>query len=195
MKRLLGILILSGLLLGIMPAAASQWQLDPDHSEIRFKVKHILTSVSGQFSGFKGDILFDPKHPEDGKFNFTVDVKSVNTHHGKRDNHLRSKDFFNADAYPEMRFISSRISHVKDNVYSLEGMMTIKDVTQNVKVMFRFLGPQPHPFMKDKHVAGFVTQFPVQRLDYHVGNGKFLKMGVVGNLVDVEIALEALTKK
>ncbi len=174
---------------------ASQWQIDSDHTEIRFKVNHILTSISGLFTEFKGDVSFDPARPETGKFNFTVKVKSVNTNNGKRDNHLRSKDFFNVDKYPEMKFESTKISYLKDNIYALEGMMTIKDVSKKIQMEFVFLNPQPHPFVKKKNVGGFSAHFIIPRLDYHVGNGKFLKMGVVGSDVTVEIAMEALTKK
>lgn len=176
-------------------AWASPWQMDKDHTEIRFRVSHILTSVSGYFTDFNSDIMFDPKNPGSGKFDFTVKVKSINTNNGKRDTHLRSKDFFDSDAYPEMRFKTSRIAHIKDNLYTLEGMITIKDVTKKLTTQFLFIKPQLHPFVKNKYVGGFVTQFTIPRLDYHVGSGKFLKMGVVGSTVDVEIAMEALTEK
>ncbi|MBT6340778.1 MAG: YceI family protein [Desulfobacula sp.] len=176
-------------------AYAYKWNIDDDHSEIRFEVRHIHTTVSGQFADFKGDIFFNPDNLDQSKFNFTIKVKSVNTHNGKRDNHLRSKDFFNSEKYPEMAFNSSKITHIKDNRYSLEGMMKIKDVTKNMNFEFLFFDPQLHPFDKKKWVAGFKTVFVIPRLDFKVGNGKFLKMGVVGKDVSVEISIEALRKK
>jgi polyisoprenoid-binding protein YceI len=174
---------------------ASQWSVDPDHSEIRFEVKHILTDVSGQFADFTGDIVFDPENPGAGKFDFTVGVKSVDTNNGKRDNHLRSKDFFDADKFPKMTFESTGIAHLKDNLYTLNGLMTIKDVIKTMTVTFEFFKPVPHPFDKKKNVAGFRTIFEIPRLDYAVGSGKFLEMGVVGEMVAVEITIEALTPR
>jgi polyisoprenoid-binding protein YceI len=195
MKTLLRFIILSGLFVFSSYASAFQWTLDADHSEIRFKINHILTTVSGQFTEFNGDVLFDPDTPETGQFNFIVKVKSINTNNGKRDNHLRSKDFFDADKFPEMTFKSSRIHHLEKNRYALEGLMTIKDVSQKIQIEFEFFQPLPHPFDKQKKVGGFQTNFTIPRLEYNVGNGKFLKMGVVGRDVDVEIAMEALTEK
>ncbi len=195
MKYIYRLCILLTLLLFATSAFGRQWKIDPDHSEIRFQVRHILTTVSGTFNEFTGDILFNPQQPSKGKINFTVNVKSVNTNNGKRDNHLKSKDFFHADKFPEMTFTSTKISHKMGNQYELEGNMTIKDVTKNITLVFEFLNPTQHPFDKKNNVGGFITKFIIPRLDYHVGNGKFLKMGVVGDVVDVEIAVEALTKK
>lgn len=195
MKNLFKVLAIFALGVFASTAMAFQWNVDDDHSEIRFEVRHIHTTVSGQFSDFKGDIFFNPDDLDQSKFNFIIKVKSVNTHNGKRDNHLRSKDFFNSEKFPEMVFNSSKISHIKDNRYSLEGMMTIKDVTKKMNFEFLFFNPQAHPFDKKKWVAGFKTVFVIPRLDFNVGNGKFLKMGVVGKDVDVEISIEALRKK
>jgi len=175
MKPLFRSLIVFCLLFFSSYASASQWTIDPDHSEIRFKIKHILTTVSGQFTEFSGNLLFDPQTPEAGTFDFTVLVNSVDTNNGKRDNHLRSKDFFDAAKFPEMQFESSKIHHLKDNRYALEGVMTIKDVSRKIQIEFEFFPPQPHPFDKNKNVAGFQTRFSIPRLAYHVGDAKFLK--------------------
>lgn len=195
MKHMLRLLILLLMILCSSTAIAYQWEVDADHTEIRFEVRHILATVSGQFADFNGKVFFDPAHPDTAKFNFTVKVKSVNTNNGKRDTHLRSKDFFDSDEFPTMQFNSSKINRINDTLYSLEGMMTIKDVTKKMNFEFQFLGTQDHPFDKNKQVAGFKTAFVIPRLDFHVGDGKFLKMGVVGEDVNVEISMEALRKK
>lgn len=181
------------LVLSSATVMASVWQVDKDHAEIRFEVTHILTVVSGHFNKFEGNIDFHPDRPENGKIQFTVSVNSVDTNNGKRDNHLRSKDFFHADKFPEMTFVSDRISKIASGRYLLEGMLTVKDVSKKIKTEFEYLAPKPHPFAKGKKVSGFVTDFTLNRLDYAVGNGKFLKMGVVGRDVHVTIAVEALT--
>ncbi|MBC8439383.1 MAG: YceI family protein [Deltaproteobacteria bacterium] len=195
MKPLFKFFIIFILFFFASTANAFQWDIDPDHSEVRFEVKHIHAKVSGQFTDFKADLFFNPDTPDQGKVDFTIAVKSVNTHNGKRDNHLRSKDFFDSDKFPNMTFHSSKITHIKDNLYALEGMMTIKDVTQKMNLEFIFFAPQQHPFDTQKWVTGSTTGFVVPRLDFHVGDGKFLKMGVVGNEVDVTISIEALRDK
>lgn len=173
---------------------AKQWNLDKAHSEIRFEIKHIYSTVSGLFADFSGDLTFDPDHLESSGFEFKVNIKSINTHNTKRDTHLRGKDFFRVDKYPVMLFKSSKISHVKDNLYELEGELTIKNVVKPIKIQFTFDGPKQHPFEKKSKVAGFNTAFEINRLDYGVGNGKFYKMGVVDDMVKVVISVEALSK-
>lgn len=195
MKNLFRFLIIFIVLFYSSTSIANQYNIDHDHSEIRFKVKHIHANISGQFNDFKGDIFFDPDNLDKAKFDFTVKIKTINTNNGKRDNHLRSKDFFNVDKFPVMVFKSSKITHVKDNFYALEGMMTIKDVTKKMNLEFQFFKPQQHPFDNKMLVAGFKTFFVIPRLDFHVGTGKFLKMGVVGKNVNVEMSMEVLSKK
>ncbi|MBU1342583.1 MAG: YceI family protein [Proteobacteria bacterium] len=174
---------------------ANHWILDPDHSEVRFEIQHIFSTISGRFSDFKGELEFNPENLGTSRFDFSVAVKSINTLNNKRDTHLRSKDFFDAGNFPVMTFTSSGITHLKDNLYALEGKMKIKDVTKPLKIQFFYYGPKQHPFDDKSMVAGFSTSFVLNRLDYHVGNGKFLSLGVVGDAVRVEISLEGLRKK
>ncbi|MFH2091494.1 MAG: YceI family protein [Pseudomonadota bacterium] len=174
---------------------ATQWKLDPPHSSIQFDINHIFAVVSGQFTEFEADVVFDPQYLGKARFDFSVNVKSVNTLNNKRDNHLRSKDFFDADKFLVMTFKSSRITHVKDNQYALEGMMTIKDVQRPAMMEFTFYGPRVHPLDTKSLVAGFETSFKLNRLDFHVGDGKFYKMGVVDDMVNIRISVEGLTDK
>ncbi len=173
-------------------AFAQTWEPDKDHTEIRFEIKHVLTTVSGYFRDYDADISFDPQHPENAQFNFTVKVKSVDTHIEKRDAHLATNEFFDAVTYPEMTFVSKRISKIANGRYALEGILTIKDVSKNIKTQFQYFEPRPHPFAKGKMVSGFATEFSLNRLDYHVGDGKYVKMGIVGENVHVTITIEAL---
>jgi polyisoprenoid-binding protein YceI len=92
-------------------------------------------------------------------------------------------------------FKSSRVSHTNGNKYILEGKMTIKDVTKDMVLEFIYWGQKENPFKKNQMVAGFDTRFKINRLDYHVGDGKFYKMGVVGKDVDILITLELLRDK
>jgi polyisoprenoid-binding protein YceI len=194
MKRILYIAF-SLLLLGQTHVMAHEWKVDPNHSSIMFDIKHIYSTVRGHFSDFTGDVFFDPDNLEKSKFDFTVKVDSINTNNGKRDNHLRSSDFFDAGRYPVMTFKTSHVSHATGNKYVLEGKMTIKDVTKDMVLEFIYWGEKEYPSKKNKMVAGFDTRFNINRLDFHVGNGKFFKMGVVGKNVDILISLEAVRNK
>lgn len=190
MKTLIRIALI--LLMIGSPALAKDWQLDPNHSTVRFGVKHIFSTVYGSFSDIDAAIRFDPQALDQSGFEFTVQVDSINTGNGKRDNHLRSKDFFDAAAFPVMRFKSEKITHLKGNHYSMTGTMTLKETSKEMEIPFIFHGTAPSPFDKSKRVSGFDTQFTIDRLAFGVGNGKFHKMGVVGREVRVTISVEAL---
>lgn len=195
MKHVKQVIVTAFVLLYAGFAAAGHWSVDPAHSSITFQVKHIYSTVNGHFSDFKADIVFDPDHLDKSRFDFTVQVDGINTLIEKRDRHLRSEDFFHADRYPVMTFESSRIVHKQDDMYTVEGTMTIKDVSKDISVDFAFFEPKPNPMDKAKLVAGFETSFSIDRLDYNVGDGRFHSMGVVGNMVDILISVEALADK
>ncbi len=194
MKKIL-LTVFSLILLVQTPAIAHEWKLDSVHSGVLFEIKHIYSTVRGHFSEFTGDVVFDPDNLEKSKFNFTVKVGSINTNNGKRDNHLRSDDFFAEKKYPEMTFTSSRVSHIKGNKYNLEGKLTIKDVTKALTLEFTYWGQKESPFKRKQMVTGFDSRFKINRLDFHVGNGRFYDMGVVGKDVDILITLEMIRNK
>lgn len=185
------------LLLTLWPlhSMAYEWKIDPAHSEIRFKIKHIYSTTSGNFSKFKGNVFFNPVDPAKSRFDFSVKVDSIDTHIGKRDSHLRSPDFFNAKKYPTMTFRSSRITHKGGNKYTLEGKLTVKDVSRDIQVEFIYWGQKQSPFNNNLLVAGFDCRFRIDRMDYHVGKGKLLKMGALDRYVDISITLEATRSK
>lgn len=194
MKKFL--LIVSSLMfLGQTQTMAYEWNADSNHSGFFFEIKHIFSTTRGHFYDFTGEVFFDPDNLEKSKFDFVVKVDSINTDNGKRDNHLRSDDFFAARKYPVMTFKSSRVSHAGGNKYILEGKMTIKDVTKDMVLEFIYWGQKENPFNNNEMVAGFDSRFKIDRLHYHVGDGKFYKMGVVGKDVDVLITLEMIRHK
>ena len=176
-------------------AEAPKWELDPAHSGIYFSVKHIYSVTRGYFEDFSGTVMFSPDDLAGSRFDFEVQVKSINTANSKRDGHLNSPDFFDSKSYPTMTFKSSAVKHVKDNEYMLEGTLTVKDVSQNISVPFIFMGTTAHPFDKKSEVAGFEAKMTIDRLAYNVGGGKFYEMGVVGKDVDVLISLEVTRQK
>ncbi len=194
MKRIL-LIPLCLFILGQTQVVAQEWKVDPIHSGILFEVKHIYSTVRGHFSDFTGDVFFDPDNLEKSKFDFSVKIDSINTNNGKRDNHLRSDDFFAGKKYPVMTFKSSRVTHTGGNKYILEGKLTIKDVTKDITLEFTYWGQKENPFKKKEMLAGFDALLKIDRLDYHVGAGKFYNMGVVGKNIDILITLEVVRDK
>ena len=194
MKKILFFLLFF-LLWAPFQSAAQQWNLDTVHTNFFFDVNHTFATVRGQFLDFTGDVNFDPANPGTSRFDFVIKVDSVDTNVGKRDTHLRSPDFFNAAKYPLIIFKSSKISHGGDNKYYVDGILTIKDVAKNVTLEFIYHGQKENPLKPGEIVAGLDTRLTIDRLEYHVGDGKFYKMGVVGKEVDILFTLELLREK
>ena len=178
--------------LGPAQAFGQQWKLDPAHTNFFFEVKHTYAAVRGQFTEFSGDVYFDPENPGKSKFDFVIKVDSIDTKIGKRDTHLRSPDFFDAKRFPEMVFRSSKVTRAGDNKFIVDGKLTIKDVSKDLVLEFEYLGQKANPLKPGELVAGLDASLTIDRLEYHVGGGKFYEMGVVGKDVDILITLELL---
>ena len=147
---------------------------------------------TGQFIDFSGDIYFDPENPGKSRLDFVIKVESVDTKVGKRDTHLRSPDFFDTAKYPLITFRSSKVTDGGGNTYIVEGKLTIKDVSRDVALEFVYHGQKDNPLKPGEIVAGLDARLTIDRLAYHVGDGKFYKMGVVGKDVDILLTLELL---
>ena len=176
-------------------AAARPWEIDKEHTNFYFSVDHIYSKVQGRFTDYEGTILFDPDNLGESKIFFEIRVKSIDTDIRKRDRHLRSEDFFDASTYPVITFSSNSISEAGENMYTIAGTLTIKDVTSEMSFPLKYEGKQDHPFVKGSEVAGFNGRLSLDRLNYNVGNGKYYKMGAVGKDVDILVTIEALRKK
>ncbi len=169
---------------------AAQWQLDPGHSAILFQVRHIFSITPGQFTDFTVDMTLDPATPEKGSIVFEVDAGSINTLNTKRDQHLRSGDFFKTSQYPKLSFRSTAITPMGKNKFRLKGELTLKGTTRTIEVELAYLGAKPNPFKPKVTVGGFETRFTINRLDFGVGSGKFYEMGVVDKDVEILISVE-----
>jgi len=189
------LIVLLFFFLGILPLQAATYEFDKAHSSIRFGVQHIYSTVYGQFDDYSGNIVFDPKKPTDAVFNIIIEVKSINTGIGKRDKHLRSAEFFDANKYPQITFVSSAAKHIEGTNYEISGTLTMKDVSKDIVLPLVFHGSKDHPMDKGKIVAGFDINIPLDRLAYRVGDGKFYKMGIVGKDIDTFVSLEMLTSQ
>jgi len=194
MKRILLFLLF---LLVMVPfqAAAQQWKIDYAHTNFYFEVNHTYVPVRGQFTKFTGDVYFDPGNLAKSKFDFVINVDSVDTKIGKRDTHLRSPDFFDASKFPNMTFKSSSVTSGGANKYIVNGVLTIKDVSRNLALEFVYHGQKDNPIKQGEVVAGLDTKLVLDRLAYNVGDGKFYKLGVVGKDVTILFVLELLREK
>jgi polyisoprenoid-binding protein YceI len=176
------------------------WNVDGAHSEVNFSVRHFFTPVTGDFGDFEIDLSFDAQNPENSTVNVRIGVASVNTGNEKRDNHLRSGDWFEAEKYPYITFKSSSVKQVASDKLVARGELTIKGVTEEVELPIRLLGVKDIPEQMQEmlggvtQVASFQTETELDRRDFGVGTGNWAMTAVVGANVDVQITVEANQK-
>lgn len=142
-----------------------KWSIDPMHSEIQFKIKHLLIStVTGSFKSFHGNAVTKNENFEDAEINFSLDAKSIDTNQEMRDNHLRSPDFFNVEKFPTIDFKSISFKKTKDDHYQLTGNLTMVGVTKQVSVEAIFGGQAKDGYGNLK--AGFELSGTINRKDF-----------------------------
>ncbi|MGF1669789.1 MAG: YceI family protein [Balneolaceae bacterium] len=170
------------------------WQIDTAHSNISFSITHFFTPVLGAFNNYTADIRFDPNDLVNSSIDVQIDVKSVDTKNQRRDNHLQSEDFFNAERWPHIKFVSNNIRRTGENSFVATGKLTIKDVTKDFELPFRLLGVMDHPMQENTQVAGITAEARLNRTDFGVGVGDWAATMVVGDEVSITLNLE-LTHK
>jgi polyisoprenoid-binding protein YceI len=173
-------------------ARLENWEIDKAHSGIYFDVKHTFATIRGFFDDFSGTLMIDPSHPSESNVEFEVNVDSINTNITKRDEHLKSDDFFAAKKFPKMTFKSMSVEKVKRDRYNVTGVLTIKGITKLITVPFIYYGIKENPLKKGQMVGGFEAEFIINRLDYKIGTGEFAKMGAIGENVRIVVSLEVL---
>lgn len=169
---------------------ATMWKVDKSHTSVNFSVNHFFSAVTGKFTSFDGNINFDPANLQGSSVNFTIPIKSVNTDDSKRDKHLQSADFFDAKAYPNMIFISTRFEKKSDKEYVAYGKLTIRNVSKEIALPFKITGEMEHPMMKGTIILGLASSIKINRNDYGVGTGSWATTMVVGDNVDININME-----
>ncbi len=144
--------------------ATTKWVLDPTHSEVQFKVKHlVISTVSGFFKSFEGSLTTDNDNFENAEIDFSLDVNSIDTNQEQRDGHLKSPEFFDAEKYPKISFKSTSFTKNGDD-YKLQGNLTIKDITKPVTLDVELGGSATDFYGNTK--AGFEITGKINRKEF-----------------------------
>lgn len=169
--------------------AKTKWTIDPTHSEIQFKVKHLMiTTVTGSFTTFEGEVLENGTDFESAEISFKAKTESIYTNNEQRDNHLKSDDFFSAEKFPWLTFEKGKLTTKNsDNKYTLKGTLTIKDVTREIELDVELAGIQKDPYGNEK--AGFSINGVIKRKDFGLTWNTITEGG--GLLVSEEIKINA----
>ena len=143
------------------------WEIDPAHSQATFSVKHMMFStVRGQFKVLSGHLHIDEQNPQNSWVDAQVDAASIDTREERRDNHLRSPDFFDAQNYPTLTFKSTNVEHTGGNEYNVTGDLTMRGVTRPVTFKAEYLGQGKNPW--GITAAGLSAKTKVNRKDWNL---------------------------
>ncbi len=176
-------------------AAQTEWKFDKSHSNVSFSVSHmVISETEGNFGEYDGTITSDGLNPESLKIDLEIKVASIDTDNEDRDKHLRSDDFFSAEKYPEIKFVSKKMTKVGGKKYKLVGDLTMKGVTKEVELDVKFNGSVKDPWGNER--MGFKLSGEVNRFDYGLKWNKLLETGgfVVGEDVEIRANIELIKK-
>jgi polyisoprenoid-binding protein YceI len=171
----------------------AEWMFDKPHTSIDFKVKHLMiTNVHGSFDKFDGKVVYDPADPSSAQIDVTISTASVNTGNEKRDDHLRSADFFDVENHPEMTFKSTRFEKTEEGLM-IVGNLTIRGITKEVQVKVdELVGPMKDPWGGTR--IGATAYAKVDRFDYGLAWDKVIETGelVAGRTVKIILEVELI---
>lgn len=190
MKTLLR--LIPALLLAALPtlAAAATWQIDPAHANVEFKVRHLMVAwVKGAFPEVAGSVDFDEAAPSEAKVHVTIGTASIDTNNAKRDEHLRSPDFFDVANFPQMTFVSKRVTASGGTVSQVVGDLTLRGVTREVTLTVDELTPAiKDPWGNQRR--GATASAAINRKDFGLTWNKAIEAGGVAVGDEVKIALD-----
>ncbi|HEX2166601.1 MAG TPA: YceI family protein [Longimicrobiales bacterium] len=171
-----------------------RFDIDQSHSYVGFTVRHLgVSNVKGKFTRFSGHIMLNETDVTQSTVNVTVETGSIDTSNERRDNHLRSEDFFEAERFPQLTFVSSRIEETADGLV-LVGNLTIRDVTKEVRVPFELSGPVTTESGRQR--LGAEGTLRIDRFDYGLQWNRIQEaVQVVGDEVRIELNIEANTPR
>lgn len=167
------------------------WKIDPSHSEVQFKIKHlVISTVTGNFTDFSGSLKSNNGTFEDAEASFEADINSISTNDEDRDAHLKSDDFFNAEEYPKLTFEATDFEKTGDDEYKVTGDMTIRDTTKKVTLDAVHGGTVEDPYGNTK--AGFEVTGSINRKEFGLTWSAVTEAGnvVVGDEVKLQLNLQ-----
>lgn len=171
--RLMAHLAVLATLVGSWQSVQAQpvtYRIDPVHSFIIFRVKHLNTGFAyGRFNTFSGTIVVDEKNPANSSIQLEIDANSVDTGNSQRDDHLRSPDFFSARQFPKITFKSTRVRKIDNTTVEVQGDLTIRGVTRPVTARVTFTGKGRN--QRGQEIIGFETTFTIRRSQFNVSYG------------------------
>jgi polyisoprenoid-binding protein YceI len=173
--------------------ATQRWNIDTSHSGVSFTVRHMVFSkVRGAFLRWQGTVDFDEEDPAASQVAVRIDAASIDTREPKRDEHLRSADFFDVAAYPELTFTSTRVDKVDDERFRVTGDLTIHGVTREVVLEVDYLGGGTDPWGKRR--IGFQGRAAINRKDFGLTWNQVLEAGgvLVGDKIEIALDIQAV---
>jgi len=171
--------------------AQGTYTIDTIHSNVGFRVRHLVSKTGGEFTKFDGTIVADFQKLDQSSVEFSIDAASIDTRNEKRNGHLRSEDFFDVEKYPKITFKSTKITKVDSDTYAVAGALSMHGVTNEITLMVDFLGEMT---AMGKTRAGYELATTINRKDYGVSWNRALDAGgfVLGDEVEIYIALELI---
>ena len=177
-------------------AQQTRWVIDKAHTKILFTISHmVISDVSGQFHDYEAEILADKPDFSDLKINISIDVKSIDTDNAKRDDHLRSADFFDVAKYPEMTFTSKTMKKTGDKTYQLTGDFTMHGITKEITLDVKYSGTITDPWGNTR--AGFKLTGSLNRGDFGLKYNSVMDNGglLIGEEVNIICNVEIVKAK
>ncbi|MCF8240097.1 MAG: YceI family protein [Melioribacteraceae bacterium] len=174
----------------------TKWNVDPSHSSVKFSVTHMLiTNVTGNFKSYNGEVTTDGDDWSTAKVSFSVDINSIDTDNEKRDEHLKSDDFFNAAEFPEMTFESTKMEKVDEDSYKLHGLLQIRNFKKEVTFDVEFGGMINDPWGNTR--VGFDATTEINRFDFGLKWDNTIETGglVVSKDVEINVNLQLIKEK
>lgn len=169
--------------------AKTKWVADPTHSELGFKIKHLMiTNVSGSLKNFDAEVEMDETDFTTSQINLNAAMSSITTNNQQRDGHLLSSDFFEVEKYPELKFTSTKIDKKNDDTFALHGELTLKGITKPVTLNVEFNGLTKDPWGGER--AGFLITGKINRSEWGVTFNGVLETGGVMLSEEVRINSE-----
>ncbi len=170
--------------------ATTKWILDPMHSEVQFKVKHlVISTVTGSFRKFEGEADTESDDFTGSEISFSLDVDSIDTTQEARDEHLKSAEFFDVATYPKISFKSTKLAKISDSDYKLDGHLTIKDITKPVTLDVEYGGSAADFYGQTK--AGFEISGKINRKEFGLTWSGVTEAGSIVVGEDIKLIINA----